>query len=119
MSLTKSEAIKDFAFVTLITEETHDSIINYALVYHREKIWVNIKIAKEMDTLSYLHISTTLWLTTSYKESQTSTIIALMKSLRNASSLASTLATISIMQKTSKCDSIQMLQPLLAFLNLA
>ena len=31
MSPTKSEAIKDFAFLTLITEETRDSILNNAL----------------------------------------------------------------------------------------
>lgn len=38
----KPQASKDFAFLTLIIEETHDSILNQMIIYHNEKVRVSI-----------------------------------------------------------------------------
>ena len=38
MRLTKCDATKDFAFLTLISEEVRDVILKYGLVFQNEKI---------------------------------------------------------------------------------
>ena len=42
MRLTKCDATKDFAFLTLISEEVRDVILKYGLVFQNEKIRVSI-----------------------------------------------------------------------------
>ena len=60
LSLTKSDAEKDFAFVTLTTEEARDDILSNSLTYHSERLKVSITKDKDMGNLSELRISTTL-----------------------------------------------------------
>ena len=60
LSLTKSDVKRDFAFVTLTTEESRDDILNNGLNYHSERLKVSITKDKDADNLSELRISTTL-----------------------------------------------------------
>lgn len=80
MSLTKPDATKDFAFLTLLSEETRDTILTQGLHYHHEKIRVSITRGKEVTAPSELRISTTLVANNlPQKESQTSIVMTLKK----------------------------------------
>ena len=60
LSLTKSDEEKDFAFITLTTEEARDDIHNNGLTYRSEKLKVSLTKDKDTGNLSELRISTTL-----------------------------------------------------------
>ena len=58
--LTKSDIDKDFAFITLTTEEARNDILNNGLTYHSECLKVSITKNKDVGNPSELRISTTL-----------------------------------------------------------
>ena len=60
LSLTKADEEKDFAFITLTTEEARDEILTNGLTYRSEKLKVSITKDKAVGNLSELRISTTL-----------------------------------------------------------
>jgi hypothetical protein len=60
LSLTKSDIDKDFAFITLTTEEARADILNNGLTYHSERLKVSATKDKGMGNPSELWISTTL-----------------------------------------------------------
>ena len=60
LSLTKSDEEKDFAFITLTTEEARDDLLNNGLTYRSEKLKVSLTKDKDSVNLSELRISTTL-----------------------------------------------------------
>ena len=60
LTLTKSEVEKDFAFITLTTEESRNDILTNGLTYRSERLKVNITKGKDADNISELRISTTL-----------------------------------------------------------
>jgi hypothetical protein len=60
LSLTKSDTDKDFAFITLTTEEARNDILTNGLTYHSERLKVSITKDKDIGNPSELRISTTL-----------------------------------------------------------
>ena len=60
LSLTKSDEEKNFAFITLTTEEARDDLLNNGLTYRSEKLKVSLTKDKDSVNLSELRISTTL-----------------------------------------------------------
>ena len=58
--LTKADEEKDFAFLTLTTEEAREEILTNGLTYHSKKLKVSITKDKDIGNLSELRISTTL-----------------------------------------------------------
>lgn len=60
LSLTKVDTEKNFAFITLTTEELWDDLLNNGLTYNSEHLKVSITKGKEMDNPLELGISTTL-----------------------------------------------------------
>lgn len=60
LSLTKLEVEKDFAFITLTTEESRDDIRNNSLIYHYERLKVSITKDKDIGNLLELRINTTV-----------------------------------------------------------
>lgn len=61
LSLTKPDVEKDFAFITLTTEEARDDLLTNGLTFHNEKLKVSITKDKDTGTHpSELRISTTL-----------------------------------------------------------
>ena len=60
LSLTKSDTDKDFAFITLTTEEAKNDILTNGLIYQGERLRVSITKDKDMGHSSELRISTTL-----------------------------------------------------------
>ena len=60
LSLTKSGANKDFAFITLTTDEAREDIFTNGLTYLSERLKISVTKDKEMDNPSELRISTTL-----------------------------------------------------------
>lgn len=78
MTLTKPDAIKDFAFLTFITAATWDAIMKYGLTYHYEKLQVSATWDKDTTAPSELRISTTLVAhNLPQKETQMDIVIAL------------------------------------------
>ena len=51
LSLTKMDAKKDFAFITLTTKESRDELLNKSLTYHSERLKVSITKGKEMGSI--------------------------------------------------------------------
>ena len=60
LSLTKSEIEKDFAFITLTTEESRNNILANGLIYRSECLKVSITKDKNTSNISKVRISTTL-----------------------------------------------------------
>ena len=60
LSLTKPDDAKDFAFITLTTEEARADILNNGLTYHSERLKVSVPKDKGLGNPSELRISTTL-----------------------------------------------------------
>lgn len=60
LSLAKPDEEKDFAFITLTTEEARGDLINNGLTYHSEHLEVRIKKDKDKGNPSGLWISITL-----------------------------------------------------------
>jgi hypothetical protein len=60
LSLTKSDDGKDFAFITLTTEDAREDLLRNGLTYHSERLKVSATKDKDMDNTSDLRISTTL-----------------------------------------------------------
>ena len=60
LSFTKSEVEKDFAFITLTTEESRNDILTNGLIYRPESLRVSITKDKDTGNISELRISTTL-----------------------------------------------------------
>ena len=60
MGLTKSEIDKNYAFLTLTTEEARDNVLNHRLAYNQEKLKVSITRDRGVGNPSKLRISTTL-----------------------------------------------------------
>ena len=60
LSLTKSDNDKDFAFITLTTEEAREDILNNGLIYHSERLKISATKDKDAGNPSELMISTTL-----------------------------------------------------------
>lgn len=58
--LTKPNISKDFAFLTLTTEEIKDELLNNGLAFHYERLKVIITKDTSTGSLSDHHISTTL-----------------------------------------------------------
>jgi len=78
MNLTIHEGSKDFAFLTLITEASQDSILSQAISYHHEKLRVSVTWDKEAISPLELCISTIIVVNNlPQKESQPSIVIAL------------------------------------------
>jgi hypothetical protein len=81
LSLTKSDTDKDFAFITLTTEEARDDILNNGLTYHSERLKVSITKDKDAGHPSELRISTTLVANNLPQRESQSTIIKSLKRL--------------------------------------
>ena len=80
LSLTKSDTDKDFAFITLTTEEARKDILTNGLTYHSERLKVSATKDKELGNPSELRISTTLVANNlPQRESQSAIIKALKK----------------------------------------
>ena len=60
LAITKSDGEKDFAFLTLTTEEAKEDILTNGLIYHSERLNVSITKDKDIGSISELKISTTL-----------------------------------------------------------
>ena len=60
LSLTKAGVEKDFAFITLTTEEAREDILNNGLTFQSERLKVSITKDKDSGNPSELRISTTL-----------------------------------------------------------
>ena len=81
LSLTKSETEKDFAFITLTTEEARDDILTNGLTFHAERLKVSITKAKDISNPSELRISTTLVANNLHQRESQSTITTTLKRL--------------------------------------
>ena len=81
LSLTKSDTDKDFAFITLTTEEARDDILHNGLSYHSERLKVSMTKDKEAGNTSELRISTTLVANNLPQRESQSTIIKSLKRL--------------------------------------
>jgi hypothetical protein len=60
LSLTKADFDRDFAFITLTTEETKTDLLNNGITYHSERLKVSLTKDKDVGNPSDLRISTTL-----------------------------------------------------------
>ena len=60
MGLTKPDLDKNFAFLTLVTDEGRDIVLNEGLTYNSEKLIVSLPRDRNVGNLSELRISTTL-----------------------------------------------------------
>ena len=60
LSLTKSDTERDFAFITLTTEEAKEDVLQNGLTYHSERLKVSLTRDKDLGNTSELKISTTL-----------------------------------------------------------
>ena len=60
LSLTKSDTERDFAFITLTTEEAREDVFQNGLTYHSERLKVSLTKDKDLGNTSELKISTTL-----------------------------------------------------------
>ena len=60
LALTKSDEVKDFAFLTLTTEEAKEDVLTNGLIYRSEKLKVSLTKDKDIGSISELRISTTL-----------------------------------------------------------
>ena len=81
LSLTKSETEKDFAFITLTTEEAREDILNNGLTFHAERLKVSLTKDKDMSNPSELRISTTLVANNLPQRESQSTITKTLKRL--------------------------------------
>ena len=81
LTLTKPDPEKDFAFLTLATEEARDAILEGGLKYKYEKLHVNIPRDREAGNSSELRISTTLVVNNLPQKESQSTIVKTMKKL--------------------------------------
>ena len=81
LSLTKSDEERDFAFITLTTEEARDDILNNGLIYRSEKLKVSITRDKNIGNISELRISTTLVANNLPQRESQSTITKALKRL--------------------------------------
>ena len=81
LSLTKSDEEKDFAFITLTTEEARNDILSNGLIYRSEKLKVSITKDKDVGNLSELRISTTLVANNLPQRESQSTITKTLKRL--------------------------------------
>ena len=81
LSLTKMDEEKDFAFITLTTEEARDDILSNGLTYRSEKLKVSITRDKDIGNLSELRISTTLVANNLPQRESQSTITKALKKL--------------------------------------
>ena len=81
LSLTKSDIERDFAFITLTTEESRDDIFSNGLTYRSERLKVSITKDKDTGNLSELRISTTLVATNLPQREPQSSIIKALKRL--------------------------------------
>ena len=60
LSLTKADLGRDFAFITLTTEEAKLDLLNNGVTYHSEKLKVSLTKDKDVGNPSELRLSTTL-----------------------------------------------------------
>jgi len=60
LSLTKSDTERDFAFITLTTEEAREDVLQNGLTFHSERLKVSLTKDKDLGNTSELKISTTL-----------------------------------------------------------
>jgi hypothetical protein len=60
LSLTKGDFERDFAFITLTTEETKTDLLNNGITFHSERLKVSLTKDKNIGNPSELKISTTL-----------------------------------------------------------
>ena len=60
LSLTKADIDRDFAFITLTTEEAKLDLLNNGIVYHSERLKVSLTKDKDVGNPSELRVSTTL-----------------------------------------------------------
>jgi hypothetical protein len=81
LSLNKSDTDKDFAFITLTTEEARADILNNGLTYHSEKLKVSVTKDKGLGNPSELRISTTLIANNLPQRESQSTITKSLKKL--------------------------------------
>jgi hypothetical protein len=81
LSLTKSDTDKDFAFITLTTEEARNDILTNGLTYHSERLKVSITKDKDVGNPSELRISTTLVANNLPQRESQSTIVKSLKRL--------------------------------------
>jgi hypothetical protein len=81
MGLTKPELEKNFAFLTLVTEEARDIILNEGLTYNSEKLIVSLPRDRNVGNPSELRISTTLVANNLPQRESQATIIKAMKQL--------------------------------------
>ena len=87
LSLTKSEVERDFAFITLTTEEARTEILTNGLIYHSERLKVSITKDKDMGNISELRISTTLVANNLPQREAQSTITKSLKRLFGADNI--------------------------------
>ena len=72
LALTKADEEKDFAFLTLTTEEAKEDVLTNGLIYRSERLKVSLTKDKAIGSISELRISTTLVANNlSQRESQT------------------------------------------------
>ena len=81
LSLTKSDEERDFAFLTLTTEEAKEDILRNGLIYRSEKLKVSITKDKDIGNISELRISTTLVANNLPQRESQSTITKALKRL--------------------------------------
>ena len=81
LSLTKSDTDKDFAFITLTTEEAKEDILTNGLTFHSERLKVSVTKDKEVGNPSELRISTTLVANNLPQRKSQSTITKSLKKL--------------------------------------
>ena len=60
LALTKADEEKDFAFLTLTTEEAKEDVLTNGLIYRSERLKVSLTKDKAIGSISELRISTTL-----------------------------------------------------------
>ena len=81
LSLTKPDEEKDFAFITLTTEEAREDVLNNGLTYRSERLKVSTPKDKDMGNSSELRISTTLVANNLPQRESQSTITQALKRL--------------------------------------
>jgi hypothetical protein len=81
LSLTKSDDAKDFAFITLTTEDARENLLRNGLTYHSERLQVSATKNKATDNTSDLRISTTLVVHNLPQKESQSTIVKTLQRL--------------------------------------
>ena len=81
LSLTKSDTERDFAFITLTTEEAREDVLRNGLIYHSERLKVSLTKDKDIGNSSELKISTTLVANNLPQRESQSTITKALKRL--------------------------------------